>query len=364
MLINIIRAVVLLGGPAVGYFQISNDWKGILIGLVAAGVVIGVELVIDHIPLDSIISAVIGAILGLISAQLMNWVVFQMNNPKLYELAERYSLLTNLMFACLGAVIFIRKRSELDLIDRDLIVKGGKRKNATTHIVDTSALIDGRVADVCESRFVAGTLVVPRFVLAELQHVADSADAVRRAKGRRGMDILSRLQENAELPVRIFDKDFPEIREVDSKIVSLAKELGAKVITTDFNLNKIASLQGVTVLNVNDLANALKPVVLPGEAMSAFVVKEGKEKDQGVAYLDDGTMVVVEEGRRSVGQKVTVIVSSILQTSAGRMIFAKAVRERHHDQGHRRQEPAAAGGAPSEPHGDAPEAGGAPPAEA
>lgn len=332
MLIYIIRAVVLIGGPLIGYFQISSDWKGVLIGLAAAAVVVVVEFVIDHIPLDSLISAVIGAIIGLVSAQLMNWVVFQMNNPRLYDLAERYSLLTHLMFASMGAVVFIRKRSELDLIDRDLIVKGGKRKNATTHIVDTSALIDGRVADVCESKFLSGTLVVPRFVLQELQHVADSADAVRRAKGRRGMDILSRLQENAEVPVRIFDKDFPEIREVDSKIVALAKELGAKVITTDFNLNKLASLQGVTVLNVNDLANALKPVVLPGEAMSVFVVKEGKERDQGVAYLDDGTMVVVEEGRRAMGQKVTVIVASILQTSAGRMVFAKAVREKpHHD---------------------------------
>ena len=331
MLINIIRAVVIIAGPIIGYVQISSDWKGIVIGIIAALIFICVELIIDRIPLDSLISAVIGAIIGLVSAQLMNWVVFQMNSSRLYELAERYALLTHLMAASLGALIFIRKRSELDLIDRDLIVKGGKKKGSTTHIVDTSALIDGRAADVCESKFLSGTLVVPRFVLQELQHVADSAEPVRRAKGRRGMDILSRLQENPEVPVRIFDKDFPEIREVDSKIIALAKELGAKVITTDFNLNKIASLQGVTVLNVNDLANALKPVVLPGEVMSIFVVKEGKEKDQGVAYLDDGTMVVVEEGRRAVGQKVNAVVSSILQTSAGRMIFAKARHERHHE---------------------------------
>ncbi len=330
MLINIIRAVVLLGGPLVGYFQVSNNWKGVLIGFSASVVVLGIEFVIDHIPLDSLISAVIGAIIGLVSAQLLNWVVFQMNNPMLYVWAEHYSLLIHLMFACLGAVIFIRKRSELDLIDRDLIVKGGKKKSASTHIVDTSALIDGRVADVCESKFLNGTLVVPRFVLQELQRIADSSDPIRRAKGRRGMDVLSRLQENPEVPVRIFDKDFPEIREVDAKIVSLAKELGAKIITTDFNLNKVASLQGVAVLNVNDLANALKPVVLPGETMSIFVVKEGKERDQGVAYLDDGTMVVVEEGRRAVGQKVNATVSSILQTSAGRMIFAKAHREKPH----------------------------------
>jgi uncharacterized protein YacL len=330
MLINIIRAVVIIAGPAIGYLQISGDWKGILIGTAAALFFIGVELIIDKIPLDSLISAVIGSIIGLVSAQLMNWVVFQMNNARLYDMAEHYSLLTHLMFASLGALIFVRKRTELDLIDRDLIVKGGKKKNTSTHLLDTSCLIDGRIADVCESKFLAGTLVVPRFILQELQHIADSPDAIRRAKGRRGMDILSRLQENADMPVRIFDKDFPEVREADAKLILLAKELGAKVVTTDFNLNKVASLQGVTVLNVNDLANALKPVVLPGETMSIFVVKEGKEKDQGVAYLDDGTMVVLEEGRRLVGQKINATVSSILQTSAGRMIFAKAHRERSH----------------------------------
>jgi uncharacterized protein YacL len=331
MLIHIIRAVVLIGCPIIGYTQVSPDWKGILIGLATALVVLGIEFIIDHIPLDSLISAVIGAIIGLVSAQLLNWVVFQVNNTRLYYLAEKYTLFTHLTFAALGALVFIRKRSELDLIDRDLIVKGGKKKGSTTHIVDTSSLIDGRVADVCESRFLTGTLVVPRFILQELQHIADSSEPIRRAKGRRGLDILSRLQENAEVPVRIFDKDFPEIREVDSKIVALARELGAKIITTDFNLNKVASLQGVTVLNVNDLANALKPVILPGEIMSVFVVKEGKERDQGVAYLDDGTMVVVEEGRRYVGQKISATVNSILQTSAGRMVFAKAPFGRGHD---------------------------------
>jgi uncharacterized protein YacL len=346
MLINLIRAVVLIGCPVIGHFHIAAGWKGILIGLLVALVVLGIEFVIDHIPLDSLISAVIGAIIGLVSAQLMNWVVFQMNNPRLYELSERYLLLTHLIFACLGALIFIRKRSELDLIDRDLIVKGGKKKNASTHVVDTSALIDGRVADVCEARFLSGTMVVPRFVLHELQHIADSSDTIRRAKGRRGLDVLARLQENPDVPVRIFDKDFPEVREVDAKVVSLAKELGAKVITTDFNLNKVASLQGVTVLNVNDLSNALKPVVLPGEILNVFVVKEGKEREQGVAYLDDGTMVVVEEGRRFVGQKVAASVNSVLQTSAGRMVFAKAP--------HGKPQPhAATGEAPAAPNAPA-----------
>jgi uncharacterized protein YacL len=330
VLINLIRTIVIVAGPVIGYFQISQDWKGIIIGVSAALFFILVEIFIDQIPLDSLISAVIGGILGLVSAQLLNWVVYQLGNPRLYSIAEKYSLLTHLMFACLGMLIFIRKRSELDLIDRDLIVKGPKKKLSSTHIVDTSVLIDGRVADVCESKFINGTLVVPRFVLRELQNIADSSDSARRSRGRRGMEILARLQENPDVPVKIFDKDYADMKEVDAKLVALARELGAKILTTDFNLNKIASLQGVTVLNINDLANALKPVVLPGESMSVFVVKEGKERDQGVAYLDDGTMVVVEEGRRFMGQKINVSVTSILQTSAGRMIFTKA-RERGHE---------------------------------
>jgi uncharacterized protein YacL len=241
-------------------------------------------------------------------------------------------------------------------LDRDLIVKGSKKKLQSTHIVDTSVLIDGRVADVCESKFISGTLVVPRFVLQELQNVADSADGAKRARGRRGMDILARLQQNPEVPVKIFDKDYPAIKEVDSKLVALARDLGGKIMTTDFNLNKVASLQGVTVLNINDLANALKPVVLPGETMNLYVVKEGKEKEQGVGYLDDGTMVVVEDGRRHLGQRLQVSVTSILQTSAGRMIFTKSKGD---NRGHSAPAPiqpqTAMPEAPHEPAGGAPQ---------
>jgi uncharacterized protein YacL len=311
----------------IGYFQISPDTKGILIGVAAAVLIIFTEIIIDRVALDALISGVIGAIIGLVSAQLLNWVVYQMDSPRLYEIFQKYSLLIHVVLAYLGLAIFVRKRSELELLDRDLIVKGGKRRFINTHILDTSSLIDGRIADVCEAKFLSGTLVVPRFILQELQHVADSADAHRRSRGRRGMDILERLQANPDVPVKIFDKDYPDVKEADAKLVSLAREIGGKIVTTDFNLNKIASLQGVTVLNINDLANALKPIVLPGEAMSVFVVKEGKEHGQGVGYLDDGTMVVVEEGRRLIGSKVNVTVTSILQTSAGRMIFTKS-RER------------------------------------
>jgi len=341
VLINIIRGLVIVIGPIISYTQISHDSKGILIGVGVALLVIGAEIVIERVALDALISAVIGAVLGLVTAQLLNWVTFQLGSDKVFAFAQKGSLISHLVLSYLGMVLFVRKRSELELLDRDLIVKGAKKKALATHLVDTSVLIDGRIADICETKFIYGTLVVPRFILQELQAVADSSDGAKRARGRRGMDILARLQENPEVPVRIFDKDYPDIKEADSKLVALAKDLGAKVLTTDFNLNKIASLQGVTVLNVNDLANALKPVVLPGEIMNVFVLKEGKERDQGVAYLDDGTMVVVEEGRRAIGQKVHATVTSILQTSAGRMIFTKMAR------GH--AEPAAAAERPATP---------------
>ncbi len=330
MLINIIRTIVIILGPVIGYMQISHDAKGILIGVAAALLIISVEILVDRVSLDSLIAGVIGAVIGLVSAQLLNWVIYQLDNPKIYDLSQKYSLLSHVIFAYLGLVIAVRKKSELDLLDRDIIVKGSKKKLMNTHVVDTSVLIDGRIADICEAKFVSGTLVIPRFVLKELQNIADSADTHRRTKGRRGMEILSRLQENPDVPVKIFDKDFDDIKEVDSKLVALSRELGAKIFTTDFNLNKIASLQGVTVLNINDLANALKPVVLPGETMSIFVVKEGKEKDQGIGYLDDGTMVVVEEGRRALGRRVDATVTSILQTSAGRMVFTKS-KEKHQE---------------------------------
>lgn len=343
MLINLIRFLVIILGPIIGYLQISPDAKGILVGVGAALLIIAVEIVIDRVALDALIAGVIGAVIGLVAAQGTGWVIYQMDNPQLYALTQKYSLLIHVVFAYLGLIILVRKRSELELLDRDLIVKGSKKKLQNTHVVDTSVLIDGRIVDVCESKFLSGMLVVPRFVLQELQNIADSSDGSRRARGRRGMDMLARLQENPDMPVKIFDKDYPEIKEVDARLVALSRELGAKILTTDFNLNKIASLQGVTVLNINDLANALRPVVLPGESMSIFVVKEGKERDQGVGYLDDGTMVVVEDGRRAVGQKLNVTVTSILQTSAGRMIFTKS-----RDKGQDHHPPAAEPSRPAE----------------
>ena len=190
-------------------------------------------------------------------------------------------------------------------------------------VLDTSVIIDGRIADICETGFLDGTLVVPQFVLRELQQVADSSDSLKRNRGRRGLDVLQRVQKMAHVQVQIVETDFPEVREVDLKLIELAKRLSGKIVTNDFNLNKVAQLRGVAVLNINELANSLKPVVLPGEVLRVFVLKEGKESGQGVAYLDDGTMVVVDQGKRAIGRTIEVTVTSVLQTTAGKMIFCK-----------------------------------------
>jgi uncharacterized protein YacL len=225
-----------------------------------------------------------------------------------------------------GFRIGSKKRDDL----ANMLANGfGERKSksgplANSHkILDTSVIIDGRIADICKTGFIEGTLVIPEFVLEELQHIADSSDLLKRNRGRRGLDILNKIQKELDVKVLIYEGDFEEINEVDSKLVRLAKALQGKVITNDFNLNKVCELQGVPVLNINDLANAVKPVVLPGEEILVQVIKDGKEHGQGVAYLDDGTMIVVEGGRDFIGSTIEVLVTSVLQTSAGRMIFAK-----------------------------------------
>ena len=196
-------------------------------------------------------------------------------------------------------------------------------ETASYKLLDTSVIIDGRIADICDTGFIEGTLLIPVFVLEELQHIADSADALKRTRGRRGLDILQRIRTDSKMKVEITNEDFDDISEVDSKLVRLGQKVGAKIITNDFNLNKVAKLRGVEVLNINELSNAVKPVVIPGESMTVTVVKNGKEPGQGVAYLDDGTMIVVENGHRHLGATIDVEVTSALQTAAGRMIFAK-----------------------------------------
>lgn len=203
-----------------------------------------------------------------------------------------------------------------------------KSVGRTYKILDTSVIIDGRISDLCDTGFIEGTMVLPQFVLKELQLVADSADGLKRQRGRRGLDILDHLQKSKGVSIMITEMDFPDIRDVDSKLIELAKRLDGKIVTNDLNLNKVARLHGLSVLNINELANALKPVVLPGELMRVFIIKEGKEKDQGVAYLDDGTMVVIDNSRRWIGQTIDITVTSVLQTTVGKMIFGRYNEDR------------------------------------
>jgi uncharacterized protein YacL len=327
MSIWLLRLLLLAGCPAIVYFQITHSVKGALVGLAVGVALVAIEIFIEGVNLMMIISAIVGAAGGIILARLVDYMVFQIGNESLYSDWDKYSALRYFAFGAFGMIVAIRKFPELDDLDKD-ILKMRKRRGADIKVIDTSAIIDGRVIDICDTKFLSGTIIVPRFILQELHHLADSPDAFRRARGRRGLDMLARLQENADIPLRILDKDILEISEVDGKVVRLARDMGAKVITTDFNLNKIAALENVVCLNVNDLCTALKPVVLPGESMAVYVMKEGKEREQGIGYLDDGTMVVVEEGRRSIGKRLEVGVTSILQTSAGRMIFGKAKGEK------------------------------------
>ncbi len=324
-----VRLIVVVAGPTIGWFQISPTPRGILAGVLCSLVIIFAEIIIDRIPLDNLVAGVLGGALGLITSKLLDYGVWLLDKPFVYDRFHRYSLLINMLLAYLGMVVAIRKKDEVELLDRNIFVPSSKKKTQEVYILDTSVIIDGRVYDLCELHFLVGRILVPRFVLNELHTLSDSADTMKRQRGRRGLEMLNKLQELPESNVTVYEKDYPTIREVDTKLVELAKELTAKVLTTDFNLNKVASLQGVRVLNINDLSNALKAVVLPGESMNVFVVKEGKERDQGLAYLDDGTMVVVEEGRRLIGKRAEVLVASILQTSAGRMIFTKP--KEHHE---------------------------------
>jgi len=228
-----------------------------------------------------------------------------------------------LLMAYVGLIVGASKGDLLNLAALGGIFGGEKQGKKSYKILDTSVIIDGRIADIAETGFLDGTLVIPQFVLRELQLVADSADSLKRNRGRRGLDILQRLQKVASVQIQIVEDDFPAVREVDLKLIELAKLYEGKIITNDFNLNKVAQLQGVDVLNINELANSLKPIVLPGETMKVFILKEGKEYNQGVAYLDDGTMVVVDNARKMIGKTIDISVTSVLQTTAGKMIFGK-----------------------------------------
>ena len=270
-------------------------------------------------PVKVIIAGAVGAIIGLIIANLFTYsfLAFRADQSPLSLLL---CLLINAVFGYLGLALGAQKGEELDVSGWSMLGKKGPDGRGDK-ILDTSVIIDGRISDVCETGFVEGTLVIPQFVLRELTSIADSADSLKRNRGRRGLDILKKLQKQTSIEVKIVEQDFPKIKEVDAKLVALAKQMNARVITNDFNLNKVAEIQGVGVLSINQLATSVKPLVLPGEIMKVYIQREGKEPGQGVAYLDDGTMVVVENGKRYQGKDVDVAVTSVLQTTAGRMIF-------------------------------------------
>jgi uncharacterized protein YacL len=292
-----------------------------LAGVGLGGLIVLFEARLRIVSLKRLIGAVIGSILGILGAYLFSLVI---RNSIAHESTQRFLQLTiMLLMSYVGLIVGANKGDLLNLAALGGIFGAEKQGRKSFKILDTSVIIDGRIADIAETGFMDGILVIPQFVLRELQLVADSADSLKRNRGRRGLDILQRVQKIANINVQIVEDDFPTVREVDLKLIELAKAYEAKIITNDFNLNKVAQLQGVEVLNINELANALKPIVLPGETMRVFILKEGKEYNQGVAYLDDGTMVVVDNARKLIGKNVDIAVTSVLQTTAGKMIFGK-----------------------------------------
>ncbi len=297
---------------------------GLAIGAATGGLILVGEYALEKLSFGIIIGGTGGLAVGLVLTGLIEWVgsvIFDVQTV-LFDIGGLVFLLG---LPYLGLMLGARFGREK--IGEPEHTGGAAGAAVTSKILDTSVIIDGRVADLCETGFLEGPFLVPHFILNELQHIADSSDSLKRARGRRGLDILHKIQKMVDIDVRILDDDFPHVKDVDSKIVLLAKQTGAKIVTNDLNLNKVAELQGVRVLNINELCNALRPVVLPGEAIRVFVLKEGKEAGQGVAYLDDGTMIVVDNAKRCIGRNVDVIVTSVLQTTAGRMIFTRLKEE-------------------------------------
>jgi uncharacterized protein YacL len=312
-------------GALLGDFDMKWAAGGTVVGCASAFAIIFLEMAMRRFSIRNLSAAVFGLIFGFFMAWLLTSVLKLI--PMDIKLFSSLQIILILVFCYLGMVIAMRGKDEFNLIIP--YVKFARQDQREDIIIlDTSVIIDGRIADIAKTKFIDGRLVIPRFVLKELQDVADSQDALKRNRGRRGLDILNNIQKDTNLDVKIHEEDFPETKEVDAKLVRLAKLLGAKILTNDFNLNKIAELQGIKVLNINDLANALRPVFLPGESMEVRISKEGKEYNQGIAYLDDGTMIVVDNAKSLIGQTVKIIVTSVLQTSAGRMIFARVEESR------------------------------------
>ncbi len=322
--IAVIRVIFVIVVAGVCYvlqpFGLPKGADAVVGGAIGLAVIL-FEVRLRVVSLKRLIGAAIGSVLGIFGAYLFSLVIRNAISPGPTQ--SFLQLMVILLMAYVGLVVGANKGDLLNLSALGGIFGGEKQAKRSYKILDTSVIIDGRIADIAETGFLDGVLVIPQFVLRELQLVADSADSLKRNRGRRGLDILQRIQKIATLQVQIVEDDFPSIRDVDMKLIELAKVLEAKIVTNDFNLNKVAQLQGVEVLNINELANSLKPIVLPGEAMHVFILKEGKEYNQGVAYLDDGTMVVVDNARKMIGKTIDIAVTSVLQTTAGKMIFGK-----------------------------------------
>lgn len=360
MVLRIIRGLIGLVGVTTGvatYFSVirafpqyafNSDFK-IIMGSIVAGLVVGlifyiiapwiinsikllvgvIDKEISKYPSGDILLGSIGLIIGLLIAYLISQLVMSIQIP---ILGGTLAVLTYGIMGYLGIHLALKNKEELynmnplNKLSSTIKEKASKKENNNKippKILDTSVIIDGRIADICKTGFVEGKLIIPSFVLEELRHIADSSDDLKRVRGRRGLDILNIIQKELNIEVEINERDFEDISEVDSKLLKLGQVLGGKVVTNDYNLNKVAQFQGVEVLNINELANAIKPVAIPGEEMIVQVVKEGKESNQGIAYLDDGTMIVVDGGKKHIGETINVLVTSVLQTPAGRMIFGK-----------------------------------------
>jgi uncharacterized protein YacL len=339
----IIRILLFIAILICGFFErplhIDSEPYGTAVNLVLSGaigiLIIFFESRIRKLSLKTLVGAAVGSILGIIGASLISLII---DHVKVSESTSNFfQVLILILMAYVGLVLGANKGEYLDLSGL-----GGFFSDRNTRVsykvLDTSVIIDGRIADICKTGFLEGTLVVPHFVLRELQQIADSADSIKRNRGRRGLEILEKVKGAPGITVQILEKDYPEVKEVDLKLIELAKELGAKIVTNDFNLNKVSQLRGVDVLNINELANSLKPVVLPGETMKVFILKEGKEYNQGVAYLDDGTMVVVDNARKMIGKTIATQVTSVLQTTAGKMIFGRFPEESELGNSNPRQE--------------------------
>jgi uncharacterized protein YacL len=318
-----------ISGYIIALQLVNNEltaYFGFLVGLILSLAAIRIEMVAKDAPTRVLLGAVIGLVTGLLVANLVTYpLVFQyFNNPQLEYTAY---IIVNIIIGSLGLSVGIKKGEELhvEFKKNKNKVEGGNEKASHKNILilDTSVIIDGRIADICETGFIDGTLLVPKFVIGELQYIADSPDPIKKVRGARGLDALDRLQKDTPIDVEISDEDFPATEQVDLKLVELAKVREAKILTNDINLHKVARLHGVTALNINSLANAVKPVILPGEEIRILVAKEGKENNQGVGYLDDGTMVVIDNAANCVGKTISANVTSILQTSSGRMVFSR-----------------------------------------